>query len=182
MRRWNRLVLVCALLLLPVMALAQAKLLRHPTYSNGKVAFSYLGDIWMVNEDGSNPQRLTVHTARDVYPRFSPDGKWIAFSSNRYGNYDVFVMPVTGGEPKQLTFYSGGDIVVGWTPCWRAGFARGMWERRWCWARRPRRGRSCWRRWPAGCWGRATPCCCPTRRWAPYTGVCPGWRARWRFR
>src|SRR5262245_62790005 len=89
-------------LLLTTWAVADVKLLRHPNYHNGKVAFSYLGDIWVANEDGSNVQRLTVHKARDIYPRFSPDGKWIAFSSNRYGNYDVFVMPAAGGSPKQL--------------------------------------------------------------------------------
>ncbi|HEX7289047.1 MAG TPA: hypothetical protein VF532_22875, partial [Candidatus Angelobacter sp.] len=94
---------------------ADVKLLRHPSYHNGKVAFSYLGDIWVANEDGSNPQRLTVHKARDIYPRFSPDGKWIAFSSNRYGNYDVFVMPSEGGLPTQLTFHSASDTVVGWS-------------------------------------------------------------------
>src|SRR6478752_6108499 len=94
---------------------AEAKLLRHPSYHNGKVAFSYLGDIWVANEDGSNPQRLTVHRARDIYPRFSPDGKWIAFSSNRYGNYDVFVMPAGGGAPKRLTWHTGNDEVVGWS-------------------------------------------------------------------
>jgi tricorn protease len=95
---------------------AEAKLLRHPSYHNGKVAFSYLGDIWVANEDGSNPQRLTVHRARDIYPRFSPDGKWIAFSSNRYGNYDVFVIPADGGWARQLTFHSAADLVVNWTP------------------------------------------------------------------
>ncbi|MFI5103611.1 MAG: hypothetical protein ACHP79_01690, partial [Terriglobales bacterium] len=93
----------------------EARLLRHPSYHNGKVAFSYLGDIWVANEDGSNPQRLTVHKARDIYPRFSPDGKWIAFSSNRYGNYDVFLIPSEGGAAKQLTFHSAADIVVGWS-------------------------------------------------------------------
>jgi tricorn protease len=103
------------LLVLTTWAAAEVKLLRHPSYHNGKVAFSYLGDIWVANEDGSNPQRLTVHKARDVYPRFSPDGKWIAFSSNRYGNYDVFVVPAEGGSPKQLTFNSAADIVVGWS-------------------------------------------------------------------
>jgi tricorn protease len=88
---------------------------RHPDYHDGKIAFSYLGDIWVVNEDGSNPRRLTVNTARDVYPRWSPDGKWIAFSSNRYGNYDVFIVPAEGGEAKQLTFHSANDTVVGWS-------------------------------------------------------------------
>ena len=59
--------------------------------------------------------RVTDNVAREVYPRFSPDGRWIAFSSNRYGNYDVFVVPAAGGTPKRLTFYSGNDDVVGWT-------------------------------------------------------------------
>lgn len=103
------------LLFVTTLTAAEVKLLRHPSYHNGKVAFSYLGDIWVANEDGSNPQRLTVHKARDVYPRFSPDGKWIAFSSNRYGNYDVFVISAGGGSPKQLTFNSAQDIVVGWS-------------------------------------------------------------------
>src|SRR5438105_2346836 len=96
--------------------MAEVKVLRHPSYHNGKVAFSYLGDVWTANEDGSNVQRLTVHKARDIYPSFSPDGKWIAFSSNRYGNNDVFIIPAAGGAPKQLTFHSAGDDVVGWTP------------------------------------------------------------------
>jgi tricorn protease len=91
------------------------KLARHPDYNAGRIVFSYLGDLWLVNEDGANPRRLTVHNARDVHPRFSPDGKWIAFSSGRYGNLDVFVMPAEGGEPRQLTFHSGGDTVVGWS-------------------------------------------------------------------
>ena len=94
----------------------QAHLLRHPSYCEGKVAFSYLGDIWIANEDGSGLRRLTDHKARDVYPRFSPDGKLIAFSSNREGNYDVYVIPVGGGKPRQLTFLSADDLVVGWTP------------------------------------------------------------------
>ena len=105
--------LVC---LFPGSSLAQVKMLRHPTFSKGKIAFSYLGDIWTANENGSEIQRLTDNKARDIYPRFSPDGNSIAFSSNRDGNYDVFVMPVTGGKPKQLTFHSADDNVVGWSP------------------------------------------------------------------
>jgi tricorn protease len=93
----------------------QVRIPRNPDYHNGKIAFSYLGDIWVANEDGSNPKRLTVHPARDIFPRFSPDGKWIAFSSNRYGNYDVFVIPAAGGEAKQLTFHTAADTVVGWS-------------------------------------------------------------------
>ncbi len=95
---------------------AEIKLARHPDYHNGKIVFSYLGDLWLANEDGSAPRRLTVHRARDVHPRFSPDGKWIAFSSDRYGNYDVFIMPAEGGKAKRLTYHSASDTVVGWTP------------------------------------------------------------------
>ena len=85
--------LILATLLAAAAAHAEVKLLRHPTYSNGKVAFSYLGDLWIANENGSGVLRLTDNQARDVFPRFSPDGNWIAFSSNREGNYDVYVIP-----------------------------------------------------------------------------------------
>jgi tricorn protease len=94
---------------------APIRLARHPDYHAGKVTFSYLGDIWVAAEDGSNVQRITDNKAREIYPRFSPDGKWIAFSSNRFGNNDVFVVPATGGTPKHLTFHTGNDEVVGWT-------------------------------------------------------------------
>jgi tricorn protease len=107
---------LATLLLIPAFGQSQIRLLRHPSYSKGKVAFSYLGDIWTASEDGTGSQRLTDNKARDVYPRFSPDGKWIAFSSNRDGNYDVFVVAADGGRPKQLTFHTANDTVVGWTP------------------------------------------------------------------
>src|SRR5262249_28510850 len=95
--RWVAALAVLGLLTASASA-AAIRLARHPDYHNGKVVFSYLGDLWLVNEDGSGPQRLTVHRARDPHPRFSPDGKWIAFSSDRYGNNDVFVIPAAGGK------------------------------------------------------------------------------------
>src|SRR5262245_19100944 len=84
--------------------------------NDGRVAFSYHDDIWTVDADGSNARRLTGHIANDFGPRFSTDGKWIAFTSNRNGNNDVFIVPAAGGEPKQLTFYSGDDQALYWTP------------------------------------------------------------------
>lgn len=93
---------------------APVRLARTPDFHAGKIAFSYLGDIWVVDEDGSNPRRLTDNVARDINPRFSPDGKWIAFSSQRYGNYDVFIISADGGTARRLTFHSGNDEVVGW--------------------------------------------------------------------
>ena len=93
----------------------QIRLARQPDYHAGRIAFTYLGDIWTAGEDGSDPDRITDHRGHDQSPRFSPDGKWIAFTSNRYGNNDVFVVPATGGAATRLTFHPGGDDVVGWT-------------------------------------------------------------------
>ena len=95
---------------------AEAKLVRYPHYHQGRIAFTYLADIWTADENGQNIQRLTVNRARDVYPRFSPDGKWIAFSSDRNGNLDVFIIPSGGGTATQLTFHSADDTVLGWKP------------------------------------------------------------------
>jgi tricorn protease len=106
------LVLVCGT---ATAAAAPIKLARHPDYYAGRITFSYLGDIWTAGEDGTAIHRLTDNIAREVYPRFSPDGKWIAFASNRYGNYDVFVIPAAGGTPKRLTYHTGNDEVVGWS-------------------------------------------------------------------
>ena len=84
--------------------------------NDGRVAFSYQDDIWVVDADGTNARRLTTHIARDFSPRFSPDGKWITFTSNRNGNNDVYVVPANGGEPKQLTWFAGNDEALYWTP------------------------------------------------------------------
>ncbi|MDP8982186.1 MAG: S41 family peptidase [Acidobacteriota bacterium] len=105
-----------ALLCVSAIFASEAKLVRYPHYQNGRVVFSYLGDIWTASETGQNVQRLTANAARDVYPRFSPDGKWIAFSSDRNGNLDIYVMPTDGGQAKELTFHSADDNVLGWSP------------------------------------------------------------------
>ena len=91
---------------------------RSPDISpDGKiVAFSYLGDVWTVEAIGGVARPITQHEAHDVGPVFSPDGRWLAFSSNRHGQYDVFVSPAYGGKARRLTFDSAHDTVVGWNP------------------------------------------------------------------
>lgn len=91
---------------------------RYPTLSpdNATIAFTYQGDIWTVPTTGGMATRLTVHEAEDIQPQFSPDGRWIVFSSRRFGNYDVYVMLATGGKAEQLTFHSSSDIASGWFP------------------------------------------------------------------
>ncbi len=81
-----------------------------------QLAFSYQGDIWTVPAEGGKAWRLTVSTAYERNPVWSPNGRWIAFSSNRDGNYDVFVIPAKGGEARQITFHSAGDYVTDWSP------------------------------------------------------------------
>ena len=115
----KRLVAFAFLLVLaaPLLAFSrEAKLVRYPHYYQGRVAFTYLGDIWTADENGQNVRRVTVHKARDAYPRFSPDGRWIAFSSDRNGNMDVFIIPAEGGATKQLTIHSADDTVLNWAP------------------------------------------------------------------
>ena len=111
----RRIPLYLAMLLsIPHLATArEARLVRYPDYHAGKLTFAYLGDIWTADEDGKNLQRLTVHKARDIYPRFSPDGRWIAFSSDREGNMDVYLIPAGGGAVRRLTVHSADEIRTG---------------------------------------------------------------------
>lgn len=92
---------------------------RHPAPSpdGSEIAFSYHGDIWIVNAGGGNARRLTANPAYDSRPYWSPDGKTIAFMTDRWGNDDICIMPVDGQEaPKRLTFYSNYDLIYGWLP------------------------------------------------------------------
>ncbi|HEX5138449.1 MAG TPA: S41 family peptidase [Planctomycetota bacterium] len=115
------LALLFPLLLAPAAAAADESTqgLRYPSLTpDGKsIAFCYRGDVWIAPRDGKGPaQRLTIHEEQDTLSRVSPDGQEIAFTSSRSGNYEVYVMPVTGGEPKQATFHSGVDILCDWSP------------------------------------------------------------------
>ena len=80
------------------------------------VAFSYRGDLWTVPVSGGAATPITVAAAYDTAPAWSPDGKQIAFASDRYGNFDVFVMPASGGEAKRLTFHSADDTPTSFSP------------------------------------------------------------------
>lgn len=103
-----------------------SKLLRFPDISGEAITFVHAGDIYIVNAAGGVAQRLTSHPGQELYPKFSPDGRHIAFSGEYNGTRQVFVIPSTGGEPRQLTWYNdvgpmpprGGtdNRVLDWTP------------------------------------------------------------------
>jgi tricorn protease len=97
--------MLAALFLLPAAASAQTKLLRFPDVYGDKVVFTYASDLWVAPVTGGTATRLTAHPGMEVFAKFSPDGKWIAFTGQYDGDEQVYVMPATGGEPKQLTFY-----------------------------------------------------------------------------
>ena len=85
--------------------------MRYPAISpNGEmIAFTYKGDIYTVPTTGGKATQLTTHPAHDTRPVWSPDGKQIAFASDRNGNFDVFIMNKEGGAPTQLTVHSANE-------------------------------------------------------------------------
>ncbi|MCB9894234.1 MAG: PD40 domain-containing protein [Planctomycetes bacterium] len=93
-------------------------ILVQPALSpDGKtLAFVYDGDIWSVPAEGGTARRLTVTEDNDGDPQFSPDGKWLAFRSRRYGSDDVFVMPAGGGVATRLTYADASDQPDCWLP------------------------------------------------------------------
>lgn len=80
------------------------------------IAFTYKGDIWTVPVEGGDARQLTVRETYEANPLWSPDGKQIAFASDRNGNLDIYVMDATGGTPKRLTSNSANEIPEGFSP------------------------------------------------------------------
>ena len=92
--------------------------LRYPSISpDGRtVAFSYKGDLYLVGAEGGEARQLTSLQSYDYAPIWSPDGKTIAFASDRYGNFDIFVVPVGGGTPQRVTTHSAKETPWTFTP------------------------------------------------------------------
>lgn len=117
MRRLSTL-LATSLLALPVFAidLQDTRMVDQPTAHGALLAFTYDNDLWLAARTGGGARRLTHAPGRERGPRFSPDGRWLAFSADYGGNLDVYVMPATGGEPRRLTWHPGNDMLRGFTP------------------------------------------------------------------
>lgn len=94
----------------------QTRLLRTPTVSATQLGFAYANNIWVVPRAGGSARRLTSFQGQTGNPHFSPDGRWIAFSGEYAGNFDVYIVSAEGGEPRRLTWHPSADLVEGWTP------------------------------------------------------------------
>lgn len=106
----------------------EARLLRFPTVSSKQIVFSYAGDLYSVSRAGGLARKLTNHPGYEMFPRFSHDGKQIAFTGQYDGNTEVYVIPADGGAPKRLTYTATIDrddvadrmgpnnVTMAWTP------------------------------------------------------------------
>jgi tricorn protease len=94
----------------------QPLLMQGPTLNASHIVFAYAGELWSVSRDGGTALRLTAGPGQKSNPHFSPDGKWIAFTGQYAGNFNVFLISAEGGEARQLTFGRGPDTAEGWTP------------------------------------------------------------------
>jgi tricorn protease len=121
-----RLVTFGLILAFATSASAQTKLLRFPDICGDQVAFCHGGDLWRASAEGGTATRITAHPGQELFPKFSPDGKWIAFTAQYDGDEQVYVVPTGGGVPRQLTYYPAhgplaprwgfDNQVYGWTP------------------------------------------------------------------
>jgi len=124
-----RLLLVLSAILYTGSMLSQeARLLRFPSVYGENVVFSYAGDLYTVNLNGGIARKLTSDKGTETFSRFSPDGKWLAFTGQYDGNTEIYLIPSEGGEPKRLTItptlerddlsdrMGPNNIVTSWTP------------------------------------------------------------------
>ena len=103
-------------ILSPALFAQGTRLLRQPAISATQIAFAYGGDIWTVPKSGGTALRITSTAAVESDPHFSPDGKWITFSSNRSGISQVYIVSAVGGNSTRLTWYPAASSARGFTP------------------------------------------------------------------
>ena len=94
---------------------SQTRLLRHPDIHGDRVVFTYGGDLWTADTRGGSAARLTAAPGVELFAKYSPDGRWIAFTGQVHGDEQVFVIPAEGGEIRQLTWYpADGPLPARW--------------------------------------------------------------------
>ena len=130
LKHWvSGLILLSAILLAAparTQQMPEGRLLRFPDISRNQIVFIYGGALWLASTAGGVARRITTSPGLELFPQFSPDGKWIAFTAQYDGNFNVYVMSSSGGQPRQWTWWP--DIgalpermgptnqVIAWTP------------------------------------------------------------------
>ena len=126
-KAWIALALLGCACIVVGQEMQEGRLMRFPDISSDKIAFMYGSNLWLAPRSGGVARRVTSSLGRELFPKFSPDGKWLAFTGQYDGNFNVYVMPAEGGQPRQLTFYQGAgqplsdrmgilNEVVTWSP------------------------------------------------------------------
>src|SRR3954471_24566135 len=108
------LIILSTILSASLFAQIDAGLFRYPDVSQTQIVFTYANDLWVMPKEGGTAIKLSSPAGVESYPKFSPDGKNIAFSGNYDGNNDAYVIAVTGGVPVRLTGHGYSDRVVDW--------------------------------------------------------------------
>lgn len=107
---------VCLVCITQLPAQIDAGLFRYADVSQTQIVFTYANDIWIMPKEGGQATKLSSPPGVEAFPKFSPDGKTLAFTGNYDGNKDVYTLPVNGGVPQRLTQHGYTDRVVDWTP------------------------------------------------------------------
>jgi len=112
----QRLSLATLLIIGVAAACAESHLMRMADVSDDQIVFTYEDDLWLVPITGGLARRITSDPGTEVWAKFSPDGKLIAFTGQYDGGMDVYVMNAQGGVPRRLTYHPAMDRVLGWWP------------------------------------------------------------------
>ena len=110
------LALAATFLFIHLQAQINAKLIKYMDVSSDQIVFVYGGDLWLMPKTGGLAVQITHSPGEESWPRFSPDGKSIAYTASYNGNEDIYVLPVTGGVPTRVTYQSHADRMVEWHP------------------------------------------------------------------
>lgn len=98
-------------------------MLRYPDVSATHIVFVYANDLWLVPRSGGLAVPLANPPGQETFPRFSPDGKTVAFVGNYDGNRDIYIVPVEGGVPYRVTHHPSAEWLSDWTPDGRLLFS-----------------------------------------------------------
>ncbi len=128
MKNTLRALLVIGLVSVTLFAAEEGRFFTYPTIHDDKIVFTYESDLWVASAAGGVASRLTTFPGTESFAKFSPDGRWLAFTATYDGAPAAYLMPAEGGAPTRLTHNPGGAQVIAWTPDGAEVIFRSMFE------------------------------------------------------